>query len=527
MLLRSKGLWIIADLLIVYIALSIVYLFFYSKHNKGEIDKIFKYIEYYTKTEFIILFSIIIFIFLLFTLIKKASAKHKIKRCFANHDIKLKVKSHVVGSQIKRFNIKANPTTKFSQIKALEEDLKLALGAKTIPYIQAGNFGFITIDVPKKIKPALWKDAKQNTDIVSFPIGINIDGVQVDADFSDSNQCHMLVAGASGSGKSELLKSIVASLVCNNNPDFLKLVIVDPKFVTFSAIKKNPTNFMLSPIITQLDDAISTLERLVEEMDRRYDLLDQEGYEHLKERFEAGKTDVPYLVIIFDEFADLILAGNKQRKIFEDLVSRIAGKGRAAGIHLILATQRPSAKIVTGIIKANLPMKVCLKVTTGKNSEVVLDQRGADKLLGKGDLLCDQGREIERLQSYFISKQELAEILKQAPDGSITGNKEILEEQLKLKPINKNELLNMLTDLEQVEGLIENEHYTLKNNELNLWLAGAFPIIQNHFGKKSLKITEKKFKDLIKPIISRPPKAVRLGKGKPKWCYVLSVESKE
>jgi S-DNA-T family DNA segregation ATPase FtsK/SpoIIIE len=145
-------------------------------------------------------------------------------------------------------------------------------------------------------------------------------------------------------------------------------------------------------------------------MEKRYQFLAVDGQTSLKERWDAGITDIPYFVLIFDEFADLILADREAKKTFEELVARIAAKGRAAGIHLLLATQRPDRNVVTGLIKANLPLKICLKVTSTMNSQIVLDEPGAEKLLGRGDLLCNAGRGLIRAQSYFIPQPEFLKL---------------------------------------------------------------------------------------------------------------------
>jgi S-DNA-T family DNA segregation ATPase FtsK/SpoIIIE len=145
-------------------------------------------------------------------------------------------------------------------------------------------------------------------------------------------------------------------------------------------------------------------------MDLRYRMLAQEGLVSLHDRFQEGRTDVPFVILIFDEFADLILTGRNEKREFEEMVARLAGKGRAAGVHLVLATQRPDRTVVTGLIKSNLPMKVCLRVANATN-QIVLGERGAESLLGKGDLLCDLGRGPVRAQSYFIPQADFVRAL--------------------------------------------------------------------------------------------------------------------
>jgi S-DNA-T family DNA segregation ATPase FtsK/SpoIIIE len=168
-------------------------------------------------------------------------------------------------------------------------------------------------------------------------------------------------------------------------------------------------------VVTDVEAAFPHLLDAAEEMDKRYHILFREGFENLSDRFKAGKSDIPYHVIVFDEFADLILSDKKTKKEFESVVTRLAAKGRAAGIHLILATQRPDRNVVTGLIKANLPLKVCMRVINATNSSIILDQTGAEKLLGRGDLLCDRGKGIERAQSPYITQEEFRKLDGEAP----------------------------------------------------------------------------------------------------------------
>jgi DNA segregation ATPase FtsK/SpoIIIE-like protein len=156
-------------------------------------------------------------------------------------------------------------------------------------------------------------------------------------------------------------------------------------------------------------------------MDTRYEMLARGGFANLNERVKAGKTDLPFLVLIFDEFADLVLAGRDQKREFETLVARIAGKGRASGIHLVLATQRPDRAIVTGLIKANLPLKVCLKVANAVNSQIVLGETGAERLFGKGDLLCDFGKGLVRAQGLLIPQSGFLNAMIRPGQSAIAG----------------------------------------------------------------------------------------------------------
>ena len=183
---------------------------------------------------------------------------------------------------------------------------------------------------------------------------------------------------------------------------------MDPKILTFGDLRDFP--HIAGPLITDLNEAIARLEQAVEDMESRYRQLADEGFANLAERLRAGRTDLPFHVIVFDEFADLILAGKSEKVVFESLVARLAAKGRAAGLHLVLATQRPDRNIVTGTIKANLPLKVCLKVTNATNSQIILDEPGAEALVGRGDLLCDRGKGVERAQSPLVRAEDLQQL---------------------------------------------------------------------------------------------------------------------
>jgi S-DNA-T family DNA segregation ATPase FtsK/SpoIIIE len=249
----------------------------------------------------------------------------------------------------------------------------------------------------------------ESRQVTAFPVGISVTGETVVADLANPNTCHLLVGGTSGSGKSEFLKSVVASLAARNAPSALQFSIVDPKVLTFGGITGSP--WLANPVLTTLDDALILLRQAVEEMEQRYQRLASEKVVNLQERLAKGLTDMPVRVIVFDEFADLILSGKAERREFETLVARIAAKGRAAGIHLILATQRPDRTIVTGLISANLPMKVCLRVVKDTNSRIVLGESGGEALLGRGDMLCDLGRGIVRCQSPIISQEDFLALM--------------------------------------------------------------------------------------------------------------------
>lgn len=334
----------------------------------------------------------------------------KIRRSFADFKLDVDVLGRLEAPQLVRYKVKPAPGVKVISLANRADDLKVALSLPHAPFVEPSK-GAVVIDIPKE-KPdtVYWKDVashpgyEKHKSAVSFPVGIGVDNQPIVADFADPNTCHGLVAGASGSGKSEFLKSLVAFLVAKNPPGRLKLTIMDPKILTFGNLAG--LLHLAAPVITDVEAALLCLNEAVEEMNHRYQVLFREGFENLGARIKSGRSDIPYHVVVFDEFADLILSDKKTKKDFETVVTRLAAKGRAAGIHLVLATQRPDRNVVTGLIKANLPLKVCMRVISATNSNIILDQTGGEKLLGRGDLLCDRGKGVERAQSPFITQEE-------------------------------------------------------------------------------------------------------------------------
>jgi len=335
---------------------------------------------------------------------------------FRGFNLGVEVASVIEGPQLVRLRLTPAPGVKVSSLANRAEDLQIPLSLAEPPFIKAGK-GYVILDLPRsEPTPCLLKEAFSRglasalETTVAFPIGVGVEGDPVVADFADPNTCHALVAGSTGSGKSEWLKALVASMLLRSTPEHVRIALIDPKILTFAGVEGSP--YLWRPVATTLADAMAILRDAVAEMDARYQVLARGGFVNLGERFKAGQTDLPFLVLIFDEFADLILAGREDKKEFESLVARIAGKGRAAGIHLVLATQRPDRAVVTGLIKANLPLKVCLKVANAVNAQIVLDEPGAESLFGKGDLLCDFGKGLVRAQGLFIPQPEFLAALR-------------------------------------------------------------------------------------------------------------------
>jgi FtsK/SpoIIIE family/FtsK alpha domain/PD-(D/E)XK nuclease superfamily len=347
--------------------------------------------------------------------LKSGVVAEQIVNAFNAFGLSVQAGDVVEGPQVTRVRVRPAPGVKVASLANRADDLQVSLALDAPPLIRPGR-GFVVIDLPRADRQTiLLLDVLErggmsvNKSHMAFPVGAGIEGEAILSDFCDSNTCHILVAGTSGSGKSEWLKTLVASLVCRNPPEHLRLALVDPKVLTFSSIADSA--YLWRPVATDLGAALGILRDAISEMGKRYHLLAREGLVSLHDRFQEGRTDVPFLIIVFDEFADLILTGRNEKREFEEMVARLAGKGRAAGIHLVLATQRPDRTVVTGLIKSNLPMKVCLRVANATNSQIVLGEPGGESLLGKGDLLCDLGRGPLRAQSYFIPQADFIRAL--------------------------------------------------------------------------------------------------------------------
>ena len=334
----------------------------------------------------------------------------RIVSAYREYGIEVQVIDRREAPQLTRYNLKLGVGVSFVQASRRATDLKLALALQQEPMISAGP-GFVWFDVPKSRPDTVLWSAHRNAprlakceSVVAFAIGITVAGDLIVADFADPNMAHGLVAGSSGSGKSEFLKTVIATLVSRSKPDTLQISLIDPKRVTFGGLGKSA--YLRQNVLYTVEDALHCLKAAADDMESRYDHLLREGFNKIGDWIAAGKKGLPYHVIVFDEFADLINSGKKEKNEFERLVKLISAKGRAAGIHLLIATQRPDRDVITGQIKANLPFKVCLRVTNAINSKIVLDEVGAENLVGRGDLLYDIGQGVERAQSLFVPDNE-------------------------------------------------------------------------------------------------------------------------
>ena len=360
--------------------------------------------------------------------------KNRIKTVLSNFRVEILDNTKAtIGPTITLYEITPAPGIRISTIRNLEDDIALSLSALGIRIIAPiPGKGTIGIEVPN-LKPqmvsmeSILNSRKfQETDYeLPMALGKTITNEVFIADLT--KMPHLLVAGATGQGKSVGLNVIITSLLYKKHPAELKLVMIDPKKVEFNLYAPIVNHFLAQvegnedteePIITDVNKVIQTLKSLCLEMDQRYDLLKKAHARNVKEYNEKfrerqlnpqnGHRFMPYIVVVIDEYGDLIMTAGKE---IELPIARIAQLARAVGIHMIIATQRPTANIITGTIKANFPARMAFKVTTGVDSKTILDRTGANQLVGKGDMLLMTGSEPVRIQCAFIDTNELEDIV--------------------------------------------------------------------------------------------------------------------
>jgi len=320
------------------------------------------------------------------------------------------VKEIKSGPAITRFGLLPAEGVKVSRITSLADDVALRLAAASIR-VQAPvpGYGMVGIEIPNDttsvvnlrsiLKSDEWTKAKGKLRVA---LGRDVAGKPIVAEL---NKCpHLLIAGSTGSGKSVCLNTLIASLLFQATPDELKLVVIDPKMVEMTAYRGIP--HLQMPVVTKVDMVLNALKWLTREMERRYELFAQEGVRNIEGHNAKAREQMPYMVVIIDELADLMMTAPDE---VERIICRLAQLARATGIHLVVATQRPSVDVVTGLIKANLPARIAFAVSSQVDSRTILDGVGAEKLLGKGDALyapSDSAKQI-RLQGTFVSDKEI------------------------------------------------------------------------------------------------------------------------
>jgi S-DNA-T family DNA segregation ATPase FtsK/SpoIIIE len=352
--------------------------------------------------------------------------KDKIVTTLSNYDIKIAKIKATIGPAVTLYEIVPEAGVRISRIKNLEDDIALSLAAMGIRIIAPiPGKGTIGIEVPNQnpeivsIKSLMATDKFKNTPFeLPFVLGKTISNETFIADLA--KMPHLLMAGATGQGKSVGLNTIITSLLYKKHPSQVKFVLIDPKKVELTLYNKIERHFLAKlpdaeeAIITDTKKVIRTLNSLNIEMDTRYDLLRDAQVRNIKEYNEKfltrklnpndGHQFLPYIVIVIDEFADLIMTAGRE---IETPLTRLAQLARATGIHLIIATQRPSVNIITGTIKANFPARIAFRVISKIDSRTILDSSGADQLIGRGDMLLSTGSDLIRIQCAFVDTPEI------------------------------------------------------------------------------------------------------------------------
>ena len=358
--------------------------------------------------------------------------KNRIVEVLRNFGIEINSIKATVGPTITLYEITPAQGVRISKIRNLEDDIALSLKALGIRIIAPiPGKGTIGIEVPNEKKnivsmQSVLNSKKFQETTMDLPCAMGKTITNEVFMFDLAKAPHLLVAGATGQGKSVGLNAILTSLLYKKHPAELKIVLVDPKMVEFSIYRTIDKHFLASlpeqfddPIITDTSKVIRTLQSLCVEMDSRYELLKEAGERNIKDynrKFiarqlnpEKGHKFMPYIVVVIDEYGDLIMTAGKE---IELPIARIAQKARAVGIHMVIATQRPTTNIITGTIKANFPARIAFKVSQGIDSKTILDRMGAQQLIGRGDMLYLQGNDPIRVQCAFVDTPEVVDINK-------------------------------------------------------------------------------------------------------------------
>ncbi len=338
----------------------------------------------------------------------------RLETAFRSFGVNLSVVGFTRGPKVTRYEAEIEAGTKLSKLENLEKDIALALGTSSVRIAAMPNkIATVGIEIPNKVISTVYlrdiidsTEFKNSSSRLTFAIGQNISGDAIVGNIA--KMPHLLVAGTTGSGKSVCLNSLILSILYKASPDEVKFIMIDPKMVEFKIYNGIP--HLLVPVVTEPKKAAGALQWAVVEMEKRYRYLSDENvrdlasYNEVMKTREDGKT-LPQLVVVIDELADLMMTASKE---VEESIIRIAQMGRAAGVHLVIATQSPRADIITGLMKSNIPARIALQVSSALESRIIMEATGADKLLGNGDMLFrkDSGSKPVRIQGTWVSDEE-------------------------------------------------------------------------------------------------------------------------
>jgi DNA segregation ATPase FtsK/SpoIIIE, S-DNA-T family len=343
---------------------------------------------------------------------------HALVQALADFGVKASVIGEITGPRVTRYELQLAAGTKMSKVAALKDDLSYALATTEIrilapiPGKQA-----VGVEIPN-LSPNLvtlgdvYDDLPQTASPLSVWLGKDISGNAVWTDLA--RMPHILIAGTTGSGKSGCINTILTSVLLRASPDEVRMILIDPKRIELSYYESIP--HLLAPVVSSPKEATAVLANVLTEMERRYEQLSKVRARNLPEANRAlrqrGEPQLPYLLVVIDELADLMMISPQA---VEDAIIRLAQKSRAVGIHLVLATQRPSVDVITGMIKANVPSRIAFAVSSQTDSRVIIDQGGAESLLGQGDMLFKPlgTSRLQRLQGAYVSEEEVALIVEQ------------------------------------------------------------------------------------------------------------------
>jgi S-DNA-T family DNA segregation ATPase FtsK/SpoIIIE len=334
-------------------------------------------------------------------------------QALAQFGVEARVVGMVVGPRVTRYELQLAPGTKVSKVSNLKDDLAYALASTEIRILAPiPGKSAVGVEVPNQ-RPDfvtlgdIYRDFPKSAGPLMVWLGKDISGKAIYTDLT--RLPHLLIAGTTGSGKSGCINCLVSSVLLRSTPEQVRLIMIDPKKVELSHYDRIP--HLLVPVVTNMKDAAGVLHNVAKEMEDRYELMELDHARNLAEmnktRARRGERPLPYILIVIDELADLMMVSPQE---VEDYVIRLAQKSRAVGIHLVVATQRPSADVITGMIKANIPSRIAFAVASQTDSRVILDVNGAETLLGMGDMLFKPlgSSHLQRVQGAYITEEEIA-----------------------------------------------------------------------------------------------------------------------